>query len=299
MKIKRTQILLSTLLFLAALGLSGCGFTSFIMHPFGGHKSSLKKRLIIMPIIDQANLGGQVTRELFTTLAGRLEASGKVVVFESHETIFVGGEHTDLPYGVNPDLKFLANARQRGMNAVLTGIITPIEKEERLRGIWPLRRAVARYSIAFILNLIDPQDGTVIMSHLEADGVDIDLEEEEFTDKNWILAQLREKILPRIMKRSIKPIRQALESEPWEGRILKVNHQIQINAGADVGVKPGYRFEVYGGRETVTAKGGRQFLVSWKRIGEIRVTEVHNTTALAEPIKGKGFKAGQKIVSLD
>jgi len=298
MKIKRTHILVSVLVLVAAWGLTGCGLTSFVTHPFGGHQSSLKKRLLIMPITDQANLGRQVTRELFTTLVRSLEASGKVVVFESNESTPAGVEQTDLPFGVNPDLKFLANARERGMNAVLTGVITPIEKEEQLRGIWPLRKAVHHYSIALIFNLIDPQDGTVILSHLDTDGVDIDIEEEEFTDKNWILQELKKKVLGKIIKRSIKPIKQALESEQWEGRILKVNHQIRINAGADVGVKPGYHFEVFGGRKTLVAKDGKRFLVSWKRIGKIRVTEVLSSVALAEPIEGKGFKPGQKIVSI-
>ena len=299
MKIRKLDILFSLLFFLGASLLSGCGLTSLIVHPFGGHRSSLKKRVMVTPLIDQAGLGHQVSSELYQTLIDRLRATGKVVVFENNHTVSLDSSEATLAYGISPGTKLLQKARDLGMNAVLTGVISPVEKEERLKGIWPLRKAVAHYSIALIFNLLDPQDGTVILSHLEDDGIDVDLEEEQFLEKNWILEELKEKILSKVIKRAIKPIRKALESEPWEGRILAVKDQILINAGADVGVKPGHRFEVYGGNQIIVAKDGRKFQVSWKKVGKIRVTEVRRTTAIAEPVEGEGFKAGQKIVSLD
>ena len=182
---------------------------------------------------------------------------------------------------------------------MLTATISPIEREEKLKGIWPLRSAVAYYQVAIVFNLIDPQNGTVILNHVESGGVSIDLGEDEFTDRKWMREELLRTILPKLVKNAVKPIEEALDSEPWEGRILSVGKRIEINAGADVGVEVGYRFDVFGGSEKIKSRDGREFLVSWKKIGKIRVTEVRETTSFTVPIRGDGFKPGQRIVSVD
>jgi len=41
------------------------------------------------------------------------------------------------------------------------------------------------------------------------------------------------------------------------------------------------------------------FHISWEKTGKIQVTQVGETTSFAEPISGRRFHAGQKIVSID
>ncbi|MBW2083141.1 MAG: hypothetical protein JRI39_08640 [Deltaproteobacteria bacterium] len=296
---KTPRIRFTVFLLLSAWLLYGCGLTSFVAHPFGGHKTALKKRLMVTPLVDQAGLGQQVTDSLYQDLIRALSIKARVIIVESHDATYTQQSQAGISYGIRPDESLLSKAREMGINAVLTGIISPIEKEERLRGIWPFRKAVSHYSLALVFNLVDPQNGTVILSNMESGGTSIDLGEEEFTEKSWILEELKQEVLPKLLKKSIEPLKEALESERWEGKILAVDHQIRINAGADVGVEPGYRFDVYGGSEVVRAKDGRQFLVSWQKVGSIRVTQVDKNTSVAEPIEGKGFEPGQKIISID
>ena len=286
-------------LILVAGLLYGCSFTSLILHPFGTSKSSLKKRVLVTAIVDQANFGKQTTKQLRDMLLTGLSATGKVVIFDYQEAISTANASAGLSYGVLTDKTLLEMARTQGINAVLSCILSPIEREQKIVGIWPLHKAIAYYQIALVSNLIDPQSGTVILSHLESDGIRIDLEEEEFTDRQWVRQQMKQRVLPKLIRQSIKPIKKALESEPWEGRILSVDHRIQINAGHDVGVRPEYRFDVYGGNEKVRAKDGLELLISWQKVGTIRVTEVGSNTSFAIPIDGKDFKAGQRIVSID
>lgn len=296
---KVPRVCFTVFLLVSSWLLCGCGLTSFVTLPFGGHKTALKKRVMVIPFVDQAGFGKQVTGNLYQDLIRALHTKANVVIVEHPNATSRQQFQAGPSYGIRPDESLLAKAKKMGMNAVLAVTISPIEKEERLRGIWPLRKAVSYYSIAMVFNLVEPQNGTVIVSHMESGGTSIDLFEEEFVEKNWILEELKQKVLPKLLKESIEPLKEALESEPWEGNILAVDKQIQINAGADVGVKPGYRFDVYGGNEVVKAKDGREFLVTWKKVGTIRVTQVHERTSLAEPVEGKGFKVGQRIVSID
>ena len=296
---KKPFTLFCFLLLSTALVLSGCGITSFVLHPFGHKKSSLKKRVLVTEITDQAGFGNQVVLELKDLLIEKLSATKKVVLLNAGTNTSGIESAFGTSYGVIVDKGLLQEARKKGINAVLMGTISPIEREEKLKGIWPLRSAVGYYQVALVLTLVDPQSGTVILSHVESGGISIDLGEEEFIDKKWVREELARKILPRLVKNSIDPIRKALDSEPWEGRILSVNHHIEINAGADVGLMAGQEFDVYGGSEVVHTKDGRELLVAWKKIGRIRVIEVGKTASLAVPIKGEGFRKGQRVVSAD
>ena len=288
---------LSLPFFLVAILICGCSFTSPILHPFGTSKSWLKKRVLVTAIVDQAGLGRQTTEQLRHMLLTGLSASGKVVILDSEQAISTPSSAAKPSYGVVIDKALLKMARKKGINAVLTCVIGPIDGEKKIVGIWPLRKAVAYYQISLVSNLIDPQSETVIISHLESDGIKIDLRKDKLTDKQSVRAELASTILPRLIKHSIKPLIKALESEPWEGRILSVDHRILINAGHDVGLMPQCQFDVYAGNERVKTKNGSEVVVFWQKVGTIRVTEVGSKTSFAIPVKGKGFKPGQKIVS--
>ena len=187
-------------LILVAGLLYGCSFTSLILHPFGTSKSSLKKRVLVTAIVDQANFGKQTTKQLRDMLLTGLSATGKVVIFDYQEAISTANATAGLSYGVVTDKTLLEMARTQGINAVLSCILSPIEREQKIVGIWPLHKAIAYYQIALVSNLIDPQSGTVILSHIESDGIRIDLEEEEFTDSVAISA-LKSTHLKRLLQK--------------------------------------------------------------------------------------------------
>ncbi len=296
---KKSLTIFCFFLLSTSLVLCGCGITSFVLHPFGQKESSLKKRVLVTSLTDQAGFGKQVDLDLKNMLIKKLSATKKAVLFNAGANVSGSESASGISYGVVVDKGLLQWARKKEINAILMGTISPIERQVKLKGIWPLRSAVAYYQVALVVNLVNPQSGTVIMSHVESGGVSIELEDEEFMEKKWVKEELQRTILPRLIKNSIEPIKEALDSEPWEGRILSVDHRIEINAGSDVGVKTGQEFEVYGGSDMVHTKDGRELLVSWQKIGRIRVTEVGKTASLAVPVKGEGFREGQRIVSID
>jgi hypothetical protein len=278
--------------------LSGCGTLSFVKR-FQGPKSSLKKRVMITPLLDKAGLGNETTQRLTGLLAEWISATGHAIIFKAPEGLVAEGNPKVPTFGIVDNEKLLAYASEHGMNMVLTGSVGPIEKEEKRKGIWPFRKTVASYQISAIINLIEADSGTVLLTKVETDGLEMDVEEEEFIDKNWFLQELKERLLPKILKRCVKSIKDILPREPWKGVILSVDGYIQITAGKDVVVTPGHQFVVYAPGKVVKAEGGRTFYLSWEKIGKIQVIQVGETTSFAEPVSGKGFHAGQKIVSVD
>ena len=72
---------------------------------------------------------------------------------------------------------------------------------------------------------------------------------------------------------------------------------MRINAGRDVGLAPGHRFDVFAPGETVTAKGGRNIAILGEKIGVIEAATVEETEATVVPVSGENFRAGLIIRS--
>jgi len=296
---KKFGLYLTLLLSTVSIVLNGCATRSGSLEPYGCPKSSLKKKVMVSPFVDHSGLGRGVATSISRYIVDKIRASGKAIVFEApHVGEF--DEATELSYGVVVNRALLSKAEEMGMNMLLTGTISAVDKEERLGGVWPFRKPNVHFQVSLVVNLIDPQNGTVILTHMETDGIELNMEELEFTEKGWVSDQLKRKVLPKLAKRAAKLLIEAIESERWEGTILEVEDgSIRISAGKDVGVKPGHRFDVFGGRKVVKAADGRQFCISWKRIGRLSVLRVGETTSEARPLEGNGFTRGQIIVSLD
>ncbi|MBW1729250.1 MAG: hypothetical protein JRJ75_00030 [Deltaproteobacteria bacterium] len=294
---KKTYLYLIPFLCIPLL-LCGCGTLSFEKR-FQEPKSSLKKRVMITPLWDRAGLGNETTERLTELLAEWIYATGHAITFKVPEDLAAEGNPKVPTFGIPGNKKLLAYASEHRMNMVLTGTVGPVEKEEKRKGIWPFRKTIASYQISVTINLIEADSGTVLLTNVETDSLEMDVEEEEFVDKNWFLQEFKQNLLPKILKRCIKPMKGILSREPWKGVILSADGYIQISAGKDVGVTPGHQFIVYAPGKVVEAKGGRMFHISWEKTGKIQVTQVGETTSFAEPISGRRFHAGQKIVSID
>jgi hypothetical protein len=87
-----------------------------------------------------------------------------------------------------------------------------------------------------------------------------------------------------------------VEGEPWTGRILAVdNNTITINAGEDVGLQPGYRFEVFAWGESIPSNSGTSFDLLGKKIGEIEAASIMEKDSSAITVEGGPFLADQVI----
>jgi hypothetical protein len=157
------------------------------------------------------------------------------------------------------------------------------------------------------VNAFDVINGTLLLTRLEsvkirtmADIIDEDWEEEENAQPQKIKPEIDEKTLTKslseIVENQAAEVSSALRERPWLGRIMSSDASgTFINAGSDVGVKPGSVFEVLGPGETIASASGRTLALPGSAVGEIQVTEVMKDRALTSVQEGASFKAGQVI----
>jgi hypothetical protein len=285
------------LLFLEA----GCGTTRKLYRSFTPDKSELKKRVFVLPVVDQAELGGEKVESITSRLVAALTKDGNVVT-AANPNPEVSAENTkSLRYGIVVEPAQAKKAAQMGMNVLLTALISPIDFSSRKVGIWPFRKVRHEGEISMVVNAFDLVTGTLFLSHPESKKlraeVDIfDEEEEDVPTKPEIDSKALEKALAQIVDIQAALVSDALKEQPWSGKILSAKgDKITISAGRDVGVTEGQVFEVYGQGEPIRSADGSFVAPLGLKLGEIKVIEVEENKAVATPLASSLFVAGQVI----
>jgi hypothetical protein len=280
---------------------TGCGTTKKLYRSFTPDKSELKKRVFVLPVVDQAELGAERVEVITSRLVAALTKDGNVVTVATPNPE-VSTEKTKSPrYGIVVEPAQAKKAAQMGMNVLLTEVISPIDFSSRRAGIWPFRKVRHEGEISMVVNAFDLVTGTLFLSHLESKKlraeVDVfDEEEEGIPAKPEINSKALEKALTQIIDTQASLVSDALREQPWSGKILSARgDNITISAGRDVGVTEGQVFEVYGQGEPIRSADGSFIAPLGLKLGEIKVIEVEENQAVATPLASSLFTAGQVI----
>lgn len=299
--------ILLLLLCLALFATGGCATTKKLYGKMSPDTSGLKKRILVVPFWDQAGLGEEKLEQMTAQFLSLLNKDGVFLIERGRRPSAVPERVRTPEFGIVTDPEQARRADQMGMNVMLTAVFTPLETQRIKTGIWPFRKIKDETEIAMYVNAFDVINGTLLLTRLEsvkirtvADILDEDWEAEENTEPQEAKPEIDEKTLTEslseIVENQAEEVGSALRERPWLGRILSSDASgTFINAGSDVGVKPGSVFEVLGTGETVTSASGRTLALPGPAVGEIKVTEVMKDRALASGPEGLSFRAGQII----
>ena len=301
------KLLMSLLLCLALFSAGGCATTKKLYGKMSPDSSGLKKRVLVLPFWDQVGLGEEKLEELATQFLSLLNKDGVFVIERVRRLPGVADRVRTPEFGIVTDPEYARRADQMGMNVMLTAVFTPLETQRIKTGIWPFRKIKDETEIAMYVNAFDVINGTLLLTRLEsvkirtmAEIIDDDWEEEENAEPKKIEPEIDEKTLTKalseIVENQAAEVGSTLREKPWLGRIMSFDASgTFINAGSDVGVKPGSVFEVLGPGETIASASGRTLALPGLPVGEIKVTEVMKDRALTSVQEGALFKAGQVI----
>jgi hypothetical protein len=301
------KLFLLLLLCLAMFLAGGCATTKKLYNKMSPDTSGLKKRVLVLPFWDQAGLGEERLEQLATQFLSILNKDGVFVIERVRRIPGVADRVRTPEFGIVTDPEYARRADQMGMNIMLTAVFTPQETQRIKTGIWPFRKIKDETEIAMYVNAFDVINGTLLLTRLESvkirtvpDIIDEDWEEEENPEPQKIKPEIDEKTLAKslseIVENQAAEVSSALRERPWLGRISSSDASgTYINAGSEVGVKPGNVFEVLGPGETIASASGRTLSLPGSAVGEIKVTEVMQDRALVSVPEGASFKAGQII----
>ncbi|HBF42561.1 MAG TPA: hypothetical protein DDW42_02810 [Desulfobacteraceae bacterium] len=280
-----------------------CSATKNIVKKITPAKDNLKKRVMVLPIINQAGAGSITASQITEIFVEFLKKSPHLLLYESPKGLSWPPTNKLNQFGVVfADDDLVKKAEDLGINAIITGILNPIEKTNKKTGIWPFRKSHTVYEVCVVINVMDISSKTLLLSKLESEEALADeekittYEEEVLTDKKEISDQMLRKSLTPILGHLASSVASKLLKAPWNGKILATrNTSVDINAGKDVGLKPGQRFDVFGLGESIAAKNGRILFLLGEKIGEIKVTSVGGKNSLAVPEAKEPLLPGQVI----
>ncbi|MEJ2724570.1 MAG: hypothetical protein P8175_07990, partial [Deltaproteobacteria bacterium] len=284
----------------------------------GDTYTELKKRVLLLPFIDQADLGAQKVEDFTSRLVTLLDQKRYVLVVRPSGPVPTSTKIRSPGFGILIDPDQAKWAEDMGMNVLLTVVIPPFEVYNEKKGIWPFRKFRRRLEMSMVVNALDVTNGTLLLTHLESRRMrlpDFDEKKKDVFDLSFDEKQIRtrftqsykpseidrdkqDKAWSEIIKAQASAIADALKEVPWSGRILSVDSRnILINAGQDVGLKKGTLFDVFSQGEAIVSATGGTFNLLGQKAGEIKVVEAMNERASAVPSEGGPFLPGQIIQS--
>ena len=296
--------LLTLLLFVFPLiQTSGCGTTKTIYKKVsksvGFNKPGLKKRVLVLPILDQSGLQERRVAELTVTLVEFLNKDEELLVQRAMEALPLDTQLRSPRYGIIVDPDLAKRAEEMRMNVVITVVISPFETQSKKTGIWPFRGTNTEFEVSMVVNALDVTNGTLFLTNLESQWVRAQAEGDFLvleSKEPQIDGAALDKALLKIVKAQASAIADGLQDHPWSGRILSADKEgVMISAGQDIGLKPESVFEVFARGEPIQSASGRSLFLLGPKVGEIKTVEIMETYAAAVPLGEARFNAGQVI----
>ena len=275
----------------------GCGTAKSVYRNVTPGKGVLKKRVLVMPLLDQAGVGEEKASQITATLVDLLNEDEHLLVHKGINPSPSSQTVRSPEFGVVIDSALIKNADEMGMNVLIVGVLNPFERTARRWGIWPLRKTRRELEISVSVSAVDLIDGTLLLTHLETRK-----RKTSTDDPGWELGKTKidedrlEKELSDILEDQASNITEELRDQPWRGKVISADGQsIVINAGKDIGLTNGSVFEVFEKGESVRSLNGRQFHLLGPKVGEIETVKVMDSYATAVPLTEGQFEAGQEI----
>ena len=276
----------------------GCGTTKSVYKKVSFKDTELKKRVLVLPILDQAGLGEAKTEALTARLVELLKEGESLSVHRGTVPTLSRQRLRSPKFAVVIDPARIQEADQMGMNVLVAGVLNPREVTARKWGIWPIKGVKREMELSLLLNAYDILDGTLFLTHLETRKIKVSTDDLEWAaeGKYEIDETELEEELSEILEDQASTIRDELEDHPWRGKIMSVDGEtVMINAGSDIGLSNGSMFQVYSKGERIRSLDGKYFYLLGPKVGEIKTVNVTDTQASAVPVNGGPFRQGQII----
>ena len=297
----------------------GCGTAKKMVQKVRSARTDLKKRVLVLPILDQQGMGEAKIDELTTRLANALKKDPNLVVYTHEEPLPSTVTVRSPKFGIVIDPDLAQKAEEMGMNVLVTCVLNRFEVIGYNPGIWPLNKIPVwpftakepQLEVSMVVNALNITNGTLFLTnqeqiHLRVPTVEetqeelIVIEGEERRSEAEMIAAVsepaKEQAFLEILDAQAEKLVDSLRRQVWAGRVLSAGpEKIMINAGQDIGLSEGRVFEVFGRGDPIRSVSGRSLYLLGPKVGEIQTVQVMERYASAVPVDGANFKAGQVI----
>ena len=252
--------------------------------------------------------------EMLTTA---LINSGRFIILERKALADIQAEQALQAGGSVDPTSAVGAGKLLGAQALIRGAVTEYSYKRSstggsasfLKGIG-IAATTSEASIALDIRLYDVATG-VVMDSVRAEGrAKSSATAIEVTKTDFSVAGSSFKQSPlgaatrQAIEKAVAAVCMRMDVIPWEGRIAEVEENpaggaptLYLNAGAQVGMKDGYKLEIFRPGKAITDPETRTVIGRTKDtiLGECAITQILDKMALAEPYEGKGFQIGDGV----
>jgi hypothetical protein len=279
----------------------GCSTTKSVYKKVSFKDTELKKRVLVLPILDQAGVGDAKAEELTDKLLDFLKKGKHLLVYKGSMPTPSRQRLRSPEFAVVIDPALIEEADQMGMNVLVAGVLNPSEMTAKTWGWWPIKWVKRQIEVSLLLNAYDIIDGTLFLTHLETRKIKVSKDNPEWEEgKPSVDKTELEEELTDILEDQASTIRDQLQDYPWRGKIMSVDGEtLMINAGMDIGLSKGSMFQVFSKGEAIRSLDGKSYHLLGPKVGDIKTVNVMDSRASAVPVNGGPFSPGQIIAIED
>jgi len=198
--------------------------------------------------------------------------------------------------GALDNMAIAQTGRLAGFCAVLTGRLESISGFEREKGFWLFKSQQHYERVLIQVNMYASETGAKLLS--EAYSREIEISDGEFQalqqgsveNSPTVMGALEE-----LAEDIADDVCELLDETPWIGFVTRVdNDTVTLSSGADAGLTPGIRLELYNSDRIFKTRRGR-FFVPGTKTGEIEITAVNPHSARAILLPDSKAGAGYAV----
>jgi len=262
-----------------------------------GKEDMLRKRILLVPIKNQAGIKQETATRITGTFMDLLAKNGDLLVTPLNDVEISSSDLSSPQYGIVIDPELVKKAEEKYMDVLITTTLYPFDVKTKKSGIWPFRKIKKEIAISININVLDITNGTLILAKTETRKVKTDYDAAEGQEDRWeVDNEILDEEASSILKTHSSDISDALASQPWTGKIkLADSKSVMINGGKDIGVTEGSIFEVFDKGEPIQSANGKDYSYLGQKAAEVRADEVMQEYTLATPLNNEILKDGQLV----
>lgn len=256
----------------------------------------LKKRIIVFDPVDHAGYGAEAAAGISEVMKQSFEKTSRFIIRPLPEDVEWADTERGIDLGIAAPVELLDYCTQNGISTIVTLVLSPVENTPKTTGIWPFKSQAIEFSIPLRLTALDVASGTILHSNAALEKETIKLIDAEMSTDRELLNRFAERIKEDMVPQQVEELIEEMDRHRWKGKILSFEEgRAIINAGTDIGVEKGSRFEVFEEGIEVETKENRSLTVPGFLLGELVVTVPGIQTSTAEPADEGTFQSGLYI----
>ncbi|MFO8090698.1 MAG: hypothetical protein R6U13_12720 [Desulfatiglandaceae bacterium] len=256
----------------------------------------LKKRIIVFDPVDQAGYGPETAAGISEVMKKSFEKNSRFIIQPPPQDLEWADADGGIDLGIAAPVEILDYCSQKGISTIVTLVLSPVENTPKTTGIWPFKSQSIVFSIPVRLTALDVASGTILHSSAVLEEKTMKLIDAEMSTDRELLNRFAERIKSDIVPQQVDELIENMDQHRWKGKILSFEEgRATINAGTDIGVEKGSRFEVLNEGIQVETKENRTLTVPGPVLGELVITVPGTQTSIAEPVDNRDFESGLYI----